>query len=79
MQQNEIYIVIDFSQNHICKYNKEIQALHFGASQKQISFQTGGVYYVDDSNKIKLLSFSAFSDCLRHDAVTVWALLTPVI
>lgn len=70
----EAYIVLDFSQNYICKYNEEVQAVHFGASQKQISLQTGVIYLKD-----KHISFVSLSECLRHEAPAVWALLTPVL
>ena len=33
----EAYVVVNFSQNYTCKYNKKIQSAHFGASKKQLS------------------------------------------
>ena len=70
----EAYIVLDFSQNYICKYHEEIQAIHFGASKKQISLQTGVAYFNDEH-----FSFTSLSDCLCHEAPAVWALLIPVL
>lgn len=32
---NEVIVHIDFSENHSCKYDKEIQSVHFGPSQTQ--------------------------------------------
>ena len=78
LEKNQVYLVIDFSQNYFCKYNREVQAVHFGASQKQISLQTGGFYYKNDVNEIQFESISVMSDCLRHDAGAVWALLYPM-
>lgn len=79
MGDNDAYVLIDFSQNWICKYAEEIQSVHFGASQRQISLQTGGFYIRDDSGKLVFESFASISDCVRHDAAAVWALLKPVI
>ena len=74
ISSDEAYIVLDFSQNYNAKYHEEIQAVHFGASKKQISLQTG-VIYLKDTN----ISFVSPSDCLRHEAPAVWALLAPVL
>ena len=52
--------------------------MHFGASQKQIPFQTGGFYYKNYDNEIKFESIYLMSDCLIYDAAAVWALLSPV-
>lgn len=37
LQKNGALLVVDFSQNYNCKYDKEIQSVHFGASKKKIS------------------------------------------
>ncbi len=31
---NEVVIVIDFSENYVCKLNDEVQSAHFGASKQ---------------------------------------------
>ena len=72
-------MVLDFSQNYVLKYSTEIQSVHFGASKKQASLQTGVFYYKTSSGKIEHISFASFSDCLRHDASAIWALLAPVL
>ena len=36
-RENEFILHIDFSENYLCKYQEEIQSVHFGASKKQIS------------------------------------------
>lgn len=41
LRENEIFLVIDYSQNYICKCHEEIQSAHFGASKKQLSLHTG--------------------------------------
>lgn len=35
MNDNEVIVHIDFSENYSCKYDKEIQSVHFGPSQTQ--------------------------------------------
>lgn len=69
IKKDEIYIVIDFSQNYNCKYGREIHAAHFGASKKQISVHSGGFYYKNEEDKIEFESFAVLSDDLTHDAV----------
>lgn len=70
----EAIIQIDFSENFNCKYREEIQSMHFGASQRQISLHTGVVYM---KNCTRL--FCTISDCLRHDPSSIWAHLQPVL
>ena len=43
MGENECLIHIDFSENYECKFEKEVQSVHFGASKKQISLCGGTV------------------------------------
>lgn len=77
---DEVMIVIDFSENYSCKYSAEIQSVHFGASRKQISLHTGAFFYLNkDSKKIQCVSFCTVSECLRHDASSVWAHLQPIL
>lgn len=77
LNENEAYIVIDFSQNWIAKYAEEIHSVHFGASQKQITLHTGGFWIKSDSG-VLFESFASISNCTRHDAAAVWALLQPI-
>jgi len=35
MNEDEILLHMDFSENYSCKLNSEIQSMHFGASQRQ--------------------------------------------
>lgn len=37
---NEILLHIDFSENYLCKYSEEVQAIHFGGSKTQLSLHT---------------------------------------
>ena len=78
LKSNEVFLIIDFSENYVCKYHKEVQSVQFGASKKQISLQTGAFYYVDANNEQQCITFSSISDCLRHDTAAAWALLQPV-
>ncbi|KAF2887192.1 hypothetical protein ILUMI_18981 [Ignelater luminosus] len=65
---------IDFSENYVTKYSTEIQATHFGASKRQISFHTG-LHYVRDKQTrlVKSKSCCTVSDNLNHQAHGVWA------
>ncbi|KAH3861273.1 hypothetical protein DPMN_024200 [Dreissena polymorpha] len=41
MTKHDVLIHIDFSENLMCKYVSEVQSVHFGASQRQLSLHTG--------------------------------------
>ena len=79
LKSNEVFIVIDFSQNYMGKYHKEVQGTHYGASKKQISLQTGLVYFKNADGIIEHISFVTFSDHLDHNAVSAWAYLLPIL
>lgn len=76
---DEVYIIVDFSQNYICKYNEETQAAHFGASKKQISLHTGGFYFKQENGVRGVTTFVTVSEALRHDAGAIWAHLLPIL
>jgi len=71
---NEAILHIDFSENYACKNATEIQAAHFGASNRQATLHTGVAYTVDEQQ-----SFTTISDSLRHDPAAIWAHLKPVL
>ncbi|KAK3102875.1 hypothetical protein FSP39_014573 [Pinctada imbricata] len=71
---DEAIIHIDFSENFNCKYFEEIQSMHFGASQRQITLHTG-VFY----SKTTTQSFCTVSDCLQHGPPAIWAHLEPIL
>ena len=79
-KENEVFIVMDFSQNYLFKYNEEIHSAHFGASKKQVTLHTGTFFYRNSkSNQVVYVSFCTVSECLRHDASAVWAHLQPIL
>lgn len=73
LTEEEVIIHIDFSENYACKFESEIQSVHFGASQRQISIHTGIAYTIG-----KTLPFATLSDCLNHSPASIWAHLDPV-
>ena len=74
LTHEEIIVHIDFSENYNCKYNKEIQSIHFGASQRQISIHTGVAYTAGSC-----IPFSTVSDNLKHGPSGIWAHLNPIL
>lgn len=78
LKQDEVLLIIDFSENYECKYNQEIQSSHFGASKKQITLHTAVLYYKENQD-VKCLSFATVSESLRHDASVVWAHLCAIL
>ncbi|KAH3833674.1 hypothetical protein DPMN_106987 [Dreissena polymorpha] len=59
LTKRDLICYIDFSENYSCKYNEEIQSIHFGASQRQVSLHTG-VLYIENA----IQSFCSLSDNL---------------
>jgi hypothetical protein len=70
----DVIVHIDFSENYSCKCTSEIQGMHFGASQRQITLHTGMVYYKDSSQ-----SFTTLSDSMFHGPAAIWAHMKPVL
>ena len=75
MRDYKIIIHIDFSENFNCKYEKEVQSVHFGASQHTISLHTGLIYYQGNV----FFSFCTMSDCKQHSPSAIWAHLSPIL
>lgn len=70
LQEDETvaFLSMDFSENYTCKYAKEIQATHYGASKQQISLHTCYLY-TSEFNK----GCVTVSQNLSHDACSVLA------
>lgn len=77
MTDKETIIHMDFSENYCTKYFSEPQALHFGASKKQLSLHTIVCYGNMFPSKVQ--SYCTVSSNLDHASFGVWAHLTPVL
>lgn len=76
MKSNEVLLHVDFSENYECKLEREIQSMHIGASEKEISLYNC-VWY---TGKEKVPHcFSAVSDSLDNGPTVVWAIIRPII
>lgn len=73
LNDNEVAILMDFSENYCTKYNKEIQAYHFGGSRLQLSLHTV-VVYTKDSTK----SYCTISQNTAHSPAAIWEHLKPI-
>ena len=73
LRPSDIVVHMDFSENWSCKYENEVQSMHFGAKREQATIHDG-VIYVDGQVK----SFATISNSNRHDAVAIWLYLTPI-
>lgn len=81
LNDDEVFLVVDFSENYQLKYASEIQSRHFGASNEQLSLHTGAYFakiMTEDSSKIKVKTFCTVSCSNRHDAAAIWAHLLPI-
>lgn len=80
LSDNEILCHIDFSENYVCKYNCEIQSVHFGSSKPQITLHTGVLYHKDKQTLQTVpTSFCTLSKSLRHDPAAICCHLEPII
>ncbi|KAL3273630.1 hypothetical protein HHI36_015061 [Cryptolaemus montrouzieri] len=75
LKETELMIKIDFAENYMIKYGKEIQSIRFGASKGQLSIHTG-VFHVKNDTSLETTSFATVSDNLYHQAHAVWGHLT---
>lgn len=71
----DLFILQDFSQNYNCKYGKEPQSVHFGASKPQVTLHTGMVYSGDNFHQ----GFATLSPSLQHDPLAISAHLTNIL
>lgn len=77
LQDNEVMIHIDFSENWTVKTLSAVQSAHFGASLKQISLHTGVAYF--GGTRTPNMSFCSISDRKDHGPTAVWSHLLPVL
>lgn len=74
LTSKDLVLHIDFSENYLCKYESEVQSVHFGASRQQICLHTGVAY-----SKDLIQSFCTVSEVLDHNAPAVMAHIKPVL
>ena len=76
LSENELYIVMDFSQNYVCKYAREVQSHFYGASKTELTLHTGVVYAEKEED---MQSFCTVSESSRHDPAAIVAHLIPIL
>ena len=76
LSSHECIIHVDFSENYLCKYSAEIQAVHFGASHQQATMHTGVLYAGEDANP---LCFCTISQSKQKGPPAIWQHLDPVL
>ncbi|KAJ2937230.1 hypothetical protein O0L34_g19420 [Tuta absoluta] len=74
LKEEEIVILMDFSENYDTKYGKEVQQRHFGASKQSITLHTGVIFFQKCCQ-----SFVTTSDDNCHEPYAIWAHLLPII
>lgn len=78
LSENECMMHVDFAENYSCKYFKEIQSVHFGASHQQATLHNG-LFYVNVNDNIDVVSFCTISDSTDHGPAAIWQYLEPVL
>lgn len=74
LKEDETILHVDYAENWQCKYAKEVQQVHFGASHRQTTLHNAVVYTTDGT-----LTFCALSPSMKHDPPAIWAQLEPVL
>lgn len=72
LKPGELLLHVDFSENYVCKYFREIQSVFYGSSKKQLTLHTGVLYYKKGS-ETEQECFCTLSECRRHDAPAIMA------
>lgn len=81
LNDDEVFLVVDFSENYQLKYSSQVQSCHFGASNEQLALHTGAYFTKiksNDSTVIKVRTFCTVSSSNRHDAAAIWGHLLPI-
>jgi len=89
LHPSEVIIHCDFSENVVFKYHEEVQAMHFGASKRQMSMHTSVMYLhctlskknfqTVPAKQTTCLPFCTISAVLDHGVHGIWAHLRPLI
>lgn len=74
LKDDEVILHIDYAENWQCKYAKEVQQVHFGASHRQTTLHNAVLYTTDNTQ-----TFCALSPSMKHDPAAIWAQLEPVL
>ena len=74
LKEDEVILHIDYAENWQCKYAKEVQQVHFGASHRQATLHNAVVYTTDGT-----LTFCVLSSSMKHDPPAIWAQLQPIL
>lgn len=75
LSDKDCIIQIDFSENYLSHYSREIQATHFDGSHKQATLQTG-IFCVGQQEP---KSFCTISNSRIHEPIAIWEYLKPML
>ncbi|KAF2901985.1 hypothetical protein ILUMI_04195 [Ignelater luminosus] len=73
LQEDDVLIHMDFSENYCTKYSEEIQAFHFGGSRTQLSLHMVVVYLKNSTR-----SYCTVSKNISHSHPAIFIHLQPV-
>lgn len=79
LQDTEVLIHVDFSENYCLKFHEEVQSFHFGGSRGQVSLHTVVIYYKHPEKGLSTKSICTMSQCLTHDATAIWSHIIPLL
>jgi hypothetical protein len=70
----DLLLHVDFAENYMCKYSREIQSVHFGGNRSQITIHTGVLY-----THSKTEAFATVSEDLQHNPTAIFMHLLPIL
>jgi len=69
LMKNECIVICDFSENYAFIIQNSIQGIHWNNDQATV--HPFSIYYKNDRDELKIISFVCISECLNHDTVAV--------
>ena len=76
MTHQECLIHVDFSENYVCKYSSEIQAVHFASNQQQTTLHTGVLHVGGVEEHV---CFATITSSKEKGPAAIWTHMSPIL
>ena len=76
MTHQECLIHVDFSENYVCKYSSEIQAVHFASNQQQATLHTGVLHVGGVEENV---CFATITSSKEKGPAAIWTHMSPIL
>ena len=76
MTHQECLIHVDLSENYVCKYSSEIQAVHFASNQQQATLHTGVLHVGGVEENV---CFATITSSKEKGPAAIWTHMSPIL